>query len=57
MDDDVALRDVVKKALEGKGVLAQIRVRRVEEVYYCCGCVWIKATAQKLIWTERTLYA
>lgn len=27
MEDDAALREVVKKALEGKGVLAQIRVR------------------------------
>lgn len=27
MEEDAALRDVVKKALEGKGVLAQIRVR------------------------------
>lgn len=27
MDDDIVLREMVKKALEGKGVLAQIRVR------------------------------
>jgi len=27
MEDDAVLREVVKKALEGKGVLAQIRVR------------------------------
>lgn len=27
MEDDAAMRNVIKKALEGKGVLAQIRVR------------------------------
>lgn len=28
MDDDAELREMVKKALEGKGVLAQLRVRK-----------------------------
>lgn len=47
MDDDAALRDVVKKALEGKGVLAQIRVRRVEEIYWMCGQLVEKSNGTK----------
>lgn len=51
MEEEAALRDTIKRALDGKGVLAQIRVRYAEMISTLLGTAWL-ATPLLDLWFD-----